>query len=183
MAFGFSTLAILTALEELGSEGGLISIDPYQARDWHNCGIAAVRRAGLEALHQHIARPDYLALPELLEAGTRLEFAYIDGYHTFDYVLLDFWYIDRLLEVGGVVGFNDCFMKAIHRGINFMLTHRRYRELSVGLPGDCVDYSRARGLIRRLRRIPAQLYYRRYSDRYFEKREAWEPAWDFYAEF
>lgn len=74
-------------------------------------------------------------------------------------------------------------MKAIHRAINFMLAHRRYAELNVGLPRDLVGYSRARGLLRRLQGVPGQLYYRRYSDRYFEKREAWEPAWDFYADF
>lgn len=107
MAFGFSTLAILTALEELGEDGRLISIDPYRAQDWHNCGIAAVHRAGLQGRHQHIERPDYLALPALLEADTRLDFGCIDAYHTFDYVLLDFWYVDCLLRVGGVVAFND----------------------------------------------------------------------------
>jgi predicted O-methyltransferase YrrM len=37
MAFGFSTLAILTALEEIGEQRRLISIDPWQQASWHYC--------------------------------------------------------------------------------------------------------------------------------------------------
>ena len=42
MANGISTLAILTALEENGGEGRLISIDPNQSTQWRNCGRASV---------------------------------------------------------------------------------------------------------------------------------------------
>ena len=36
------------------------------------------------------------------------DLVYVDGHHSFDYVLLDFFYADQLLGAGGVVGFNDC---------------------------------------------------------------------------
>jgi len=182
MAMGCSTLAILTALEQAGGNGRLISIDPSQPA-YQNCGLAAVRRSGLAARHQHLAQPDFLALPQLLAARTAVDLAYIDGNHTFDYVLLDFWYLDRLVPVGGVIGFNDCAMPAIHKVIKFVLTHRRYEELDVGLTPTYVDYSRLRGAIRRITRAAPQTYYRNFADRYFEKKEAWEPRWDFFAPF
>jgi hypothetical protein len=182
MAMGCSTLAILTALEESGADGRLISIDPYQAA-YKNCGLAAVRRAGLTARHQHLKQPDWFALPQLLEARTQVDLAYIDGNHTFDFVLLDFWYLDRMVPVGGVVGFNDCSMPAVHKVIKFLLTHRRYEELDVGLPTSYVDYNRLRGAIRRLTRAAPQTYYRNFADRYFEKKDNWEPTWDFFAAF
>ena len=183
MAFGWSTLAILTALEEIGADGRLVSIDPYQKASWHNCGIAAVERAGLAPRHRLIERPDYLALPGMLQDKAEVDFGYIDGNHTFDYVLLDFWYFDRLLRVGGVVGFNDCDWPAVHKVLKFVLTHRRYTEVDVGLTARYVDYSRRRELVRRLRGVPSSRYYRNASDRYFAKEEAWEPRWDFFAEF
>lgn len=183
MAFGWSTLAILTALREIGEEGQLVSIDPWQRSSYHNCGIAAVGRAGLAPRHRLIERPDYLALPEMAQAKTEIDFGYIDGCHTFDYVLLDFWYFDRLLRVGGLIGFNDCDWPAVHKVLKFVLTHRRYTEVDVGLAPRYVDYSRRRELVRRLRRVPSGLYYRNASDRYFTKQEPWEPRWDFFAEF
>ena len=183
LASGVSTLAILTALEEIGEQGRLISIDPFEARDYQNCGLVAVRRAGLADRHQHINRPSHLALPELLASNTRVDLAYIDGDHRVDFVLLDFWYLDRMLPVGGTIAFNDCQMDSVNKVIAFLRTYRRYAELDVGLPYSYVGYTRLRGLIRRLRRISAKSYFRNGSDRYFEKKEDWDPRWDFFAPF
>lgn len=181
MAFGTSALAILTAMKESG-HGRLISIDPAQTSGWNNSGVAAVAKAGLSGLHELIEDYDYKALPKLLDAGTAVDFAYIDGWHTFDYTLLDWWYIDRMLPVGGVVAFNDCNWPAVDRAIRFMLSHRRYAEIDVGLP---VTLSRKESLTKRIGRMltgePDQR--RRTEDRYFRKIEDWEPSWDFYAPF
>lgn len=182
MAMGCSTLAILTALQEIGGTGRLLSIDPYQPA-YKNCGLAAVRHAGLGARHEHIAEPDFIALPRLLAAGTRVDLAYIDGNHTFDFALLDFWYLDRMIPVGGVVAFNDCAMPAVHKVIKFVLTHRRYVEVDVGLKASYADYSRVRGAIRRLTGAKPQTFYRNFADRYFRKLGNWEPKWDFFASF
>lgn len=183
MANAISTLSILTALEENGGSGRLISIDPNQSTQWRDCGRAAVARAGLAARHQVMEKPDSLALPELLAAGTSVDFGYIDGWHTFDYALVDFWYIDKMLPHDGVVAFNDCGWPAVEKAIRFVETHRRYRELDVGLPRT-YDRSFSLGvLLRKLKHRRLGDYFRRCEDRYFVKAEVWEPRWDFYARF
>lgn len=176
MAFGISTLAILTALREIGADGRLISIDPRQSTGFHGIGIANVRRAGFTDRHELIEAFDYAALPRLLEQGTRLQFAYIDGWHTFDYTLLDFFYLDKLLDPGGVIGFNDAGWRSVHKVLGFVRTHRKYREIDVGLPRDY------RG-INPLGVLSRWWTGRSHADRYFEKLEAWEPKWDFFARF
>jgi predicted O-methyltransferase YrrM len=184
MANGVSTLAILTALEEIGEQGRLISIDPFQASDYWNCGLVAVRRAGLAARHQLIERPSHLALPQLLASNTRVDLAYIDGDHRVDFVLLDFWYLDRMLPVGGAIAFNDCQMDSVNKVITFLTAYRRYAELDVGLPYSYVGYTRVRGLIRRLKGVSAKSYFRNGSDRYFEKKDDWEPPhWSCFTPF
>lgn len=186
MAHGVASLAMLTALDET-TGGRLISVDPNQATQWQSCGVTAISRSHFTARHELIEQPDYLALPELLRRGTEVQFAYIDGWHTFDYVLLDFFYIDRLLPVGGVVAFNDCFMPAVHKVLNVLLSHRRYDELDVGLGLTPVWESRRARLVRAVAQAvglpqnPAGTLRR--QDRYFRKRETWEPPWDFFAGF
>jgi predicted O-methyltransferase YrrM len=183
MANAISTLAILTALEANGGDGRLISIDPNQSTQWRDCGRASVARAGLSARHQVMEKPDSLALPELLAAGTRIDFGYIDGWHTFDYALVDFWFIDKMVPKDGVVTFNDCGWPAVEKAIRFVETHRRYRELEVGLPR---TYDRPLSLwilLHKIRHGKVGDYFRRQEDRYFVKTEAWEPRWDFYAKF
>ena len=110
MAFGISTLAILEGLDD---EGRLISIDPFQTEHYAGFGRALVARTDRADRHELIESPDYLALPRLLADGAAIDFAYVDGMHTFDYVALDAFYLDKLLPVGGVVGFNDCGFRSI----------------------------------------------------------------------
>ena len=133
MAYGCSSLSILAGLDAVG-HGRLISIDPSQHTDWNGIGVENVRRSGFSQRHTLMELPSCLALPQLLAGRTRVDLAYIDGWHTFDYVLTDFFYLDKLLPPGGVVAFNDCGYRAIHRVIRFVQTHRRYLELDVGLP-------------------------------------------------
>jgi predicted O-methyltransferase YrrM len=175
LGYGVSTLSLLTALEETGQGGRLISIDPRQSISWHSIGSNNVKKANLTARHQVIEAPDYLALPELIKEGIRIDFAYIDGWHTFDYALLDFFYLDKMLKPGGVCALNDCDWFAITKVIRFITTHRRYREIDVGLPPR-LSWSlpgREKSPWPRLKK----------KDRYFEKLEDWEPRGDFFANF
>jgi hypothetical protein len=201
MAYGVSALAILSGMRESQLAGGLISIDPHQSTDWEGCGLRAVDRAGLSDRHTLIEEFDYTALPKLQNTGLRIEFAFIDGWHTFDYTLLDFWYVDKMLAVGGIVGFDDCDMPAVHKVIQFVLSHRRYEEIDVGLPADFVvglpvtaeTFLGFRGRIKRamggrvlnaLRQATGgvpRVYTQ--ANRYFRKVKDWQPKWDFYADF
>jgi predicted O-methyltransferase YrrM len=176
MAYGIATLAIASALHDAASGGQLISIDPNQSRHWRNVGVLNLERAGLDRHHRLIERVDYLALPQLVTDRQTIQFAYIDGWHTFDYTLLDFFYIDRMLTPGGVVAFNDCALPSVHKVLRFVTSHRRYREVDVGLRRRYAT----RDVPTTLRRLATL---RSKSDRYFRKVEAWEPSTDFFARF
>jgi predicted O-methyltransferase YrrM len=183
MAFGASSLAILSALRDGNRDGRLISIDPTQSSDWKGCGLAAIARAGLEKRHELIEDYDYNALPRLLAAGLKIDFAYIDGWHTFDYALVDWWYVDKMLTVDGIVGFNDCSWPAVDKIIKFVLSHRKYHEIDVGLPVTLAGWDHKRELLRRLTFGRKKEWYRRWEDRYLKKSANWEPKWDFFAPF
>ena len=162
LAFGISSLAILTALDELGT-GHLTSIDPNQcSEEWRGVGIANIQRCGFAARHTLLQKPDYIALPELMASGMTIELAYIEGWHTFDHAFLDFFYIDRMIRPGGIVGFNDAGWRSVHKVLRFIASHRHYEEIDVGLKRTF----RARNLLfslgRRVFDAPNQ-------DRYFRK--------------
>jgi predicted O-methyltransferase YrrM len=176
MANGGSTLTILSALSQLGGDRLLISIDPSQSSDWASVGLNNVRANGLSHLHRLIEEPDYLALPKLIEQNFKPDLAYIDGWHTFDHVLLDFFYVDKLLPVGGLVGFNDAGWRAIRRVLGFMATHRRYTELDVGIKPNYLGRNIVASIGRRVLNVVN-------NDRWFEKAAAWEPDGNFYASF
>ena len=179
MAFGVASLCILSALREIDQGGKLLSIDPLQTPDWQGCALASIARAGLKNWHEMHEDYDYKVLPRLLDSGRKLDFAYIDGWHTFDYTLLDWWYVDKMLKPGGLAVFNDCAWPAVDKAIKFVVSHRKYTEIEVGIPRQS---QRKKQLLAALTLglVKAPLDGR---DRYFRKDADWEPKWDFYAPF
>lgn len=135
MAYGVSSLCIADALRRRSESPSLISIDPHQSTQWRGAGMHLLERAGLSAFVRLIEQPSQLALPRLVAEGVRVRFALIDGWHTFDHTLVDFFYADQLLESGGVVVFDDVGYPAIHAVVRFVLANRDY-ELLEALPMD-----------------------------------------------
>ncbi len=179
MAFGASTVAILTALEENareenGVDGQLISLDPFQNRTWGGQGVENVEASGLGHRHRLIEELDYLALGDLIRDGAQFDFAYIDGRHNFDYVLIDFFLIDKLTRVGGLVAFNDCHHAGVEKVASFVTRHRHYVEVDVGLTPRRIVRKRWHRLIGRWVNT---------NDRYFRKLDEFEPDSEFYVDF
>ena len=90
--------------------------------------------------------------------------------------MLDFFYVDHMLEVGGVVGFNDCGWPSVFKVLGFLRTHKKYEEIDVGIPPSYKGRSPLRTVARWLRGF-------NWADRYFRKRAEHTPANDFYARF
>jgi predicted O-methyltransferase YrrM len=175
LANGASALAMGAALRSNGG-GRLISIDPNQREQFVSRGLEAMERSGLAPYHELIEEPSYLALPGLARRGLKADFAYIDGWHSFDYVLVDFFLMDKLLAPGGVVGFNDAGWRSVRKVLSFVTKYRKYEEIDVGLKP---DYPGRNALTRLARRVQD----RQVQDRYFQKQCDWEPQWNFYTPF
>lgn len=109
MAFGTSAITVLS-----NKKCNLISIDPFQSTQWESNGVKLVKSFGFSSRHTLIEKKSYIALPELLENNTSsFDFIFIDGWHTFDYTLVDFFYANLLLKIGGVIMIDD----ALHNGV------------------------------------------------------------------
>ena len=66
------------------------------------------------------------ALPDLIRRGHKADFVLINSRHLFDETLVEFYYADKLLPVGGIVAFDDIWMPSIRSVTNFVLRNRRY---------------------------------------------------------
>jgi predicted O-methyltransferase YrrM len=134
VAFGVSTLAICDALAESGLDWHHYGVDPDQTGVHGSCAVENLKRAGLDAGFELLEGPSHVMLPRLLERRPALDLALIDGWHTFDYTLLDFFYVDKLLRPGGVVLLHDVSLPSKRRVVRFILAHRRYQVIPLRLP-------------------------------------------------
>jgi predicted O-methyltransferase YrrM len=129
MAYGVSTLYICEALARLGTPVQHIVADPFQRTQWRGIGLRNVAEAGYSSLIDfREERSEYL-LPRLAAAGTRLDFALVDGWHTFDQVMVEFVYLDRMLRPGGVIAFDDADRRGVSRVIRYALNIPGYEVL------------------------------------------------------
>ena len=135
-----------------------VAVDPNQSTQWKAIGFHNVMKAGLQEFLRLMEEPSYLALPKLVQAKEKFELILIDGMHTFDYTLLDFFYADLLLSINGVMIFDDKQMPAVRKVIDYILKNRSYRLVE---PQNLITNSFA----------------------VLIKNEEDDRAWDFHAEF
>jgi predicted O-methyltransferase YrrM len=100
LALGMSALFLCQAVMARG--GRHVAIDPFQQRSWSLAGVTALRDAGVRDIVEVIEEESQLALPRLVAEGREFDFAFIDGDHRFESVLLDLLLHDPPGSPGGV---------------------------------------------------------------------------------
>lgn len=131
LAFGVSALYLCDALAQVGGARHIV-IDPNQFADdwgdaWQGAGLENLKRAGHGELVEFFGEPSFRVLPRLEAEGVRLDLAFVDGWHTFDYTLLDLFYIDRMLRPGAVVAIDDAQWPSVRKAIRYFVTNRGHR--------------------------------------------------------
>ena len=124
-AMGISSLYICAALDGKENASHTI-IDPMQKTDWHSLGITQLDKAGVGYYHL-VEEPSEYALPRMAESGEKYDFCFIDGWHTFDHTLIDFFYIDRLLNEGGIVAVDDITFPGIKKLMRYLVNYPNYK--------------------------------------------------------
>jgi predicted O-methyltransferase YrrM len=102
------------------------AIDPFQTSHFQGRGVANVVKAGFP-FFELIEQPSEIALPSLLSSGKSFDMAFIDGLHTADQTLLDFYYLDRLIPVGGIIALDDVNARAVNKIAHYISTYQNYR--------------------------------------------------------
>lgn len=183
-AYGISTLYACEALATNGGAARHVVLDPSQnTKPWSGVGLRNVREAGYGHLVEFREEPSELGLPKLLAEGFRTQVAIIDGWHTFDHALLDFFYVNRMLDVGGVLILDDTSWPAVAHVAEHILTYPAYE-----LYEPASSHGSLPGRVRRsfAKRLKAQNLRRPYDYppcMAFRKVAEDQRRWDWYAAF
>ncbi len=124
-AFGTSTLAIT---EEIVKNGGKhIVIDKYENTGWGGFGIDLIEETGNSGNVDFREEYCYDVLPVLLKEGRRFDFAYIDSTKQFDWLLVNFFYLDKLLDINGIIVFDDVNFPGIRKLLRYISQFPNYK--------------------------------------------------------
>lgn len=118
LAYGLSTLAICESVAKFS--GTHTAFDPAENSYWGGNGVELVNQAGYGHVLNFQEKTSVAGFAELLAQGKQYDFAYVDTAKLFDWILVDFYFIARLLRIGGIVVFDDVDFPGIRKVMRFI---------------------------------------------------------------
>ncbi len=119
---GVSTVAFAAS----GAEHICVSPDSCE----HDRVISYCRENGIDTSRlKMVAAGSQNYLPILDLNGRELDFALIDGCHAFPMPIVDFYYVNRHLKVGGMLAIDDLFIPSVNLLQAFLKTDTSYQFL------------------------------------------------------
>jgi predicted O-methyltransferase YrrM len=184
-AYGVSTLFVCDALAGNGKAATHIVIDAFQHSEWGGLGLKNIERAGYSRFIDFREELSEIALPSLAASGTRVQAAIIDGHHTFDHALVDFFYVNKMLVPGGIVIIDDTDWPSISRLAGHILSYPAYELFGTAKQQDKIGMrTKLRRVLTRRRlspRLPSRWEYP--TSMAFRKIAEDERHWDWHVNF
>lgn len=128
LAYGISSLAICEALSHQNSCKHHI-IDPMQD-DWRDIGLLNLEKAGFLKNVEFYRDYSHTVLPKLHLNGLKADFAYADTTKVFDILMVDVFYLHKILRVGGILVLDDCNFPGIRKLARFLCHHPGWKLYS-----------------------------------------------------
>lgn len=119
LALGMSALFLCQAIAQR-EDARHVAIDPFQKESWGNAGLLTLREAGVEGLVEVIEDESAFTLPRLVQEGRSFDFAFVDGDHRFEGVLLDLVFMARLVKPGGLIVVDDLWMPSVRLAVSYV---------------------------------------------------------------
>lgn len=124
LAYGISTLWILEKhRQKQSAPKSHIVIEPFP---WGNTALHNIKKEGLENFIEIKNELSDKVLTQLYLDKKNIQFAYVDTTKVFDVVLQDFYFIDKILDVNGIVIIDDCDTPGINKVVRFINTLPHY---------------------------------------------------------
>jgi predicted O-methyltransferase YrrM len=122
MAFGGSALTFAASHRDLERSAlrQHTAIDHAQNSYWDDAGRLNLDRAGLADYVEVIEQYSAFALPQLIDEKRKYDLIYVDGSHQFEDVLVDFVFCHELLNVGGMILFDDSTDSQVAKVLRFI---------------------------------------------------------------
>lgn len=130
LAYGVSAMTICDAIQDWSGVSYDI-IDCFQNREWRSIGLFNMQKSGyINEISFHEERSE-IQLPQFLKEKRKFDLVFVDGCHRFDHVFIDFFYVNKMLNTGGVVVFDDVHLKSIQKVLSFIDCYGGYEKIDV----------------------------------------------------
>jgi predicted O-methyltransferase YrrM len=192
LAMGSSAVCFLETKKQFTNSRMHYAIDPNQFKDYDGAGVKIINDHNLSINFKLLEGKTHDVFHYFFEKNIVLDMAFIDGWHTFDYTLIDFFFIDQILRPGGVIAFHDMYALSKIKVLKYILTHRDYRIMTEHILVEPKKFKTIKFLLWRIYRNPLLIFSRffwkfqiksPFGLIFIEKKSNYEPNFDFYKSF
>ena len=138
-ATGDTSTYILVAAKEIN--GNLTSIDPDQSIKFDNMGLKLIELMKLKTYHTFIEEPFYVIAPYiLLKKGENhiYDLVFINAYYTLDMTLIDIYFADKFISVGGYLIIDNYTNNGITTITNNIISYfKHYEQIPINQSSFC----------------------------------------------
>jgi len=135
-AFGTSAMFIMNILNQFNTKIKYKVVDPNQDTQWNSVGlynIARVKKDHIEV--EWLKGNSDVAMEYLTTSKTKYDIIFIDGGHSFEIVMNDSEYADKLLKKNGLVLHDDVLHGGVHDAIAmFYENNSHYQKVILNYP-------------------------------------------------
>lgn len=128
MAWGYSSVPVCKALQD-SSKGVSLIVDPYQKISYQGVGLQLLGDFKLKKHFSFYEERSDIQLPKFFEKKTKIQFGFIDGDHRIDAVFNDFYFLNKMLEPGGVIVFDDFQFSSVEAVVGYSLINFHYKKI------------------------------------------------------
>lgn len=128
-ALGFSASFLIEGMLEgrQGTESGEqdrreirhVAIDPYATGHWDSIGLKLLEEGGVGTCVRLIEEESCSAMARLAAEGFRADLGFVDGGHHFETVMIDLFWMGRVVRPGGLVVVDDLWMPSVRAGVEY----------------------------------------------------------------
>jgi len=121
LAYGRSAFAIMNATKHPH-----VAIDRFQHIVYKGLGLKNLSQNGID-MTRLIFEEEFseIALPQKIKKESeKYGFAFIDADHSFEAAFIDFFYLSKLVRVGGVIAIHDTWLKSIQQLRSFIIKNQ-----------------------------------------------------------
>jgi predicted O-methyltransferase YrrM len=131
LAYGISALCIADEIKGKPNARHYV-IDPFQnSTYWSGLGLLNLERAGLRSIVDFREDLAQMVLPQLIQDGVRIDFAYVDAGKRMDDTLLFSHFLQQLVRVGGLIAFDDLSFPGIRKALRYILQQEHFQLKAV----------------------------------------------------
>jgi predicted O-methyltransferase YrrM len=145
----------LTICESIAPDAHHTIVDPNQSTQWERKGINNLKAAGFNNFSL-VEEYSEFAMPQFLKEGKKFDFIFVDGWHTMDHVMVEFFYINRILPVGGIVVFDDAALAGLNKLMRYISNYPNFKPL--GCTGH-LEITPQRKVLNVMKRIVSALFF------------------------